>query len=115
MITDRIDTATKISEDYPFATPQRPRVLGLNSRLGHLHKPLPCWSASNEGHTTAEGNLSACCFDATANWTMGDLNKAFFMDVWNSPKFVNSEMPICAMTLQALAVKRCISYLVSRV
>jgi hypothetical protein len=27
-----------------------------------------------------EGKLSACCFDATGNWTMADLGKQSFMD-----------------------------------
>ena len=49
---------------------------GNQGRIGALREPLPCWSAFTEGHVTAEGKLSACCFDATANWTMGDLNKA---------------------------------------
>jgi MoaA/NifB/PqqE/SkfB family radical SAM enzyme len=62
---------------------------GNQGRIGALREPLPCWSAFTEGHVTAEGRLSACCFDATANWTMGDLNKVSFMDAWNSPAFVN--------------------------
>ena len=48
---------------------------GNQGRIGALREPLPCWSAFTEGHVTAEGKLSACCFDATANWTMGDLNE----------------------------------------
>lgn len=40
---------------------------GNQGRLGALREPLPCWSAFTEGHVTAEGKLSACCFDATAH------------------------------------------------
>ena len=48
---------------------------GNQGRIGALREPLPCWSAFTEGHVTAEGKLSACCFDATAHWTMGDLTQ----------------------------------------
>src|SRR4029079_5970118 len=61
---------------------------GNQGRIGALRAPLPCWSAFTEGHVTAEGKLSACCFDATANWTMGDLTRVSFMDAWNSAPFV---------------------------
>ena len=76
-----------------FAT-QREQQLGYRptagnqGRIGALREPLPCWSAFTEGHVTAEGKLSACCFDATAYWTMGDLTKQPFMDAWNSQPFV---------------------------
>lgn len=40
---------------------------GNQGRIGALREPLPCWSAFTEGHVTAEGKLSACCFDANAN------------------------------------------------
>ena len=72
-----------------FAT-QREKELGYRptagnqGRIGALREPLPCWSAFTEGHVTAEGNLSACCFDATAHWTMGNLNRQSFMEAWNS-------------------------------
>lgn len=73
-----------------FAT-QREEELGYRptagnqGRLEALREPLPCWSAFTEGHVTAEGMLSACCFDANSKWTMGDLNKQSFMEAWNSP------------------------------
>src|SRR3954470_11370339 len=76
-----------------FAT-QREHDLGYRStagnqgRIGALREPLPCWSAFTEGHVTAEGKLSACCFDAKATWTMGDLNNVSFMEAWNSASFV---------------------------
>lgn len=76
-----------------FAT-QREEQLGYRptagnqGRIGALREPLPCWSAFTEGHVTAEGKLSACCFDAKATWTMGDLTQQSFMQAWNSPAFV---------------------------
>jgi len=60
---------------------------GNQGRLGALRDPLPCWSAFTEGHVTADGKLSACCFDANANWTMGDLTQQSFMDAWHSATF----------------------------
>ena len=48
---------------------------GQPGSLDALREPLPCWSAFTEGHVTADGKLSACCFDANAHWTMGDLNE----------------------------------------
>ncbi|MGP1675924.1 MAG: radical SAM/SPASM domain-containing protein, partial [Burkholderiales bacterium] len=46
---------------------------GNQGRLEALREPLPCWSAFTEGHVTADGILSACCFDADSRWSMGDL------------------------------------------
>ena len=60
---------------------------GNRGRLDALRDPMPCWSVSCEGHITAEGALSACCFDHNAGWTMGDLTEQGFMEAWNSPKF----------------------------
>ncbi len=60
---------------------------GNQGRVGALREPLPCWSAFSEGHVTADGILSACCFDADTRWGMGDLNRMSFMQAWNSPEF----------------------------
>jgi hypothetical protein len=60
---------------------------GNQGRVGALRDPLPCWSAFTEGHVTADGILSACCFDADGRWHMGDLNAQTFMEGWNSEKF----------------------------
>lgn len=60
---------------------------GNQGRIGALRDPLPCWSAFTEGHVTATGKLSACCFDADSRWEMGDLREQSFMEAWNSDKF----------------------------
>ena len=62
-------------------------IAGNQGRLGALREPLPCWSAFSEGHVRADGGLSACCFDASGEWLMGDLNDEPFMAAWNSEKF----------------------------
>ena len=49
--------------------------------------PLPCWSAFTEGHVLSDGRLSACCFDATGDWIMADLNNQSFVDAWHSHTF----------------------------
>lgn len=62
-------------------------IAGNRGRFDNPVDPLPCWSVFTEGHVTSDGRLSACCFDATGEWIMGDLNKETFMEAWNSPAF----------------------------
>lgn len=83
---------------------------GNQGRLEQLREPLPCWSAFTEGHVTAEGKLSACCFDATANWTMGDLNKVSFMDAWNSQQFVKLRAAHLKKDVTGTVCEHCIAY-----
>lgn len=83
---------------------------GNQGRIGALREPLPCWSAFTEGHVTAEGRLSACCFDATANWTMGDLNKVSFMDAWNSESFVKLRAAHLRKDVSGTVCENCIAY-----
>ena len=83
---------------------------GNQGRLGALREPLPCWSAFTEGHVTAEGKLSACCFDATANWTMGDLTRQSFMDAWNSESFVKLRAAHLRKDVSGTVCENCIAY-----
>ncbi len=83
---------------------------GNQGRIGALREPLPCWSAFTEGHVTAEGKLSACCFDATANWTMGDLNKQSFVEAWNSPEFVRLRAAHLRRDVRGTVCENCIAY-----
>ncbi len=98
-----------------FAT-QREEQLGYRptagnqGRIGALREPLPCWSAFTEGHVTAEGKLSACCFDATANWTMGDLTKVSFMDAWNSKPFVALRTAHLKKDVAGTVCEKCVAY-----
>jgi radical SAM protein with 4Fe4S-binding SPASM domain len=98
-----------------FAT-QREEELGYRptagnqGRIGALREPLPCWSAFTEGHVTAEGKLSACCFDATANWTMGDLNKQTFMEAWNSEPFVRLRAAHLRKDVSGTVCEKCVAY-----
>jgi len=98
-----------------FAT-ARERELGYRPTAGNqgrsdaLREPLPCWSAFTEGHVTAEGKLSACCFDATAHWTMGDLNTTPFMAAWNAPPFVKLRTAHLARDVRGTVCEKCIAY-----
>jgi MoaA/NifB/PqqE/SkfB family radical SAM enzyme len=83
---------------------------GNQGRLEALREPLPCWSAFTEGHVTAEGKLSACCFDATANWTMGDLTRQPFMDAWNSESFVRLRAAHLMKDVRGTVCEHCIAY-----
>lgn len=59
---------------------------GNPGRLEAMREPLPCWAVFTEGHVTADGKLSACCFGKGADdsLAMADLNQVSFMDGWNS-------------------------------
>ncbi|MFN7085684.1 MAG: radical SAM/SPASM domain-containing protein [Burkholderiales bacterium] len=83
---------------------------GNQGRIGALREPLPCWSAFTEGHVTAEGKLSACCFDATANWTMGDLNRQPFMEAWNSAPFVKLREAHLRRDVRGTVCEKCVAY-----
>ena len=72
---------------------ERERALGLRPTPGNRGRfdnpvdPLPCWACFTEGHVLVDGRLSACCFDATGRWVMGDLRTQSFMQAWHSPAF----------------------------
>lgn len=83
---------------------------GNQGRLGALRDPLPCWSAFTEGHVTADGKLSACCFDANANWTMGDLNEQGFLEAWNSSAFRALRAAHLKRDVTGTVCESCIAY-----
>lgn len=60
---------------------------GNIARLDAPVDPLPCWSCFTEGHVLVDGRLSACCFDATGQWVMGDLTTQSFREAWHSAPF----------------------------
>lgn len=97
--------ATRREEELGY----RPTA-GNQGRVGALREPLPCWSAFTEGHVTAEGRLSACCFDATANWTMGDLNRQSFMEAWNSAAFVKLREAHLKKDVAGTVCESCVAY-----
>ena len=83
---------------------------GNQGRLGALRDPLPCWSAFTEGHVTADGMLSACCFDADSRWTMANLNEVSFMDGWNSDAFQALRRAHLAKDVTGTVCEQCVAY-----
>jgi uncharacterized Fe-S cluster-containing radical SAM superfamily protein len=83
---------------------------GNQGRLGALREPLPCWSAFTEGHVTADGKLSACCFDATSQWIMADLHETPFMEAWNSPAFVALREAHLRKDVTGTICESCVAY-----
>jgi hypothetical protein len=63
-----------------------------------------------EGHVTADGKLSACCFDANANWTMGDLAQQSFMDAWTSLPFLKLRAAHLNLDVRGTVCEQCIAY-----
>lgn len=62
------------------------KVQGNPGRLDRMREPLPCWAGFREGHVTASGKVSFCCFDSHDRWVLGDLRDMTFMEAWNSAK-----------------------------
>lgn len=83
---------------------------GNQGRLGALREPLPCWSVMTEGHVTADGYLSACCFDADGRWRMGDLNTQSFMEAWGSPEFVKLREAHLRKDVSGTPCAECVAY-----
>ena len=85
-------------------------IAGNQGRIGALREPLPCWSAFTEGHITYDGKLSACCFDAGDKWVMADLNRAGFMDGWNSPAFTKLREAHLERDVRGTICESCVAY-----
>lgn len=83
---------------------------GNMGRIGALRKPVPCWSAFTEGHVTWDGQLSACCFDHSASWQMGDLKETSFMDAWNSEEFRKLRQAHLDENLEGTPCKECVAW-----
>ena len=83
---------------------------GNQGRLDAMREPLPCWSAFSEGHVTADGILSACCFDADNRFAMADLNKVQFMEGWNGMKFQELRAAHLQRDVSGTICADCIAY-----
>jgi radical SAM protein with 4Fe4S-binding SPASM domain len=60
------------------------QVRGNPGRYDRMRKSTPCWAVFKEGHVTAEGAVSLCCFDTHESWVCGNLKDMSFMEAWNS-------------------------------
>lgn len=83
---------------------------GVRGRLHNLRDPLPCWAVFREGHITWDGQLSACCFDHTHDFEMGDLTKVPFMVAWNSDKFQDLRKAHLCKDVKGTPCETCIAY-----
>ena len=83
---------------------------GNQGRIGALRDPLPCWSAFTEGHVTADGILTACCFDSDGRFAMDDLTKARFMDAWHSATFQALREAHLAKDVSGTICEGCLAY-----
>jgi uncharacterized Fe-S cluster-containing radical SAM superfamily protein len=83
---------------------------GNQGRIGALRDPLPCWSAFTEGHVTAEGILTACCFDSDGRFAMGDLVRTRFMDTWHSSPFQSLRAAHLAKDVRGTICEGCLAY-----
>lgn len=83
---------------------------GNQGRLGALRDPLPCWSVFTEGHVTSAGHLSACCFDASDNWSMANLHDTSFKEAWNSTAFQELRKRHLAKDVTGTACEKCAAY-----
>lgn len=83
---------------------------GNQGRLANMREPLPCWAVMTEGHVTASGMLSACCFDADSRWSMADLNQKSFMECWNSEKFVTLREAHIRKDVKGTICEDCVAY-----
>ena len=83
---------------------------GNQGRIGALRSPLPCWSAFTEGHVTSAGRLSACCFDASDNWSMADLHDTPFAEAWNSAAFQALRQKHLDKDVSGTACEKCAAY-----
>ena len=83
---------------------------GNQGRIGALREPLPCWSAFTEGHVTADGVLTACCFDSDSSFAMGDLRSQGFMEAWHSTSFKVLRAAHLAKNVKGTICEGCLAY-----
>lgn len=85
-------------------------VAGNIGRIGALRESLPCWALFTEGHIREDGMLSACCFDHSGDFIMGDLKKDPFMACWNSGKFQDLREKSLNKIVKGTVCENCIAY-----
>ena len=100
---------THWNEDREASLGYKPTA-GNQGRIGALRDPLPCWSCFTEGHVTAEGLLTACCFDSDGRFRMGDLKTENFMDAWNSVQFQELRKAHLCKNVKDTICESCLAY-----
>ncbi len=83
---------------------------GNQGRIGALREPLPCWSVHTEGHIRADGGVSACCFDASGDWIMGNVAEQSFMEAWHSEAFQRLRAAHLKRDVTGTICENCVAY-----
>ena len=96
---------TEVSREHGYIP-----TAGNQGRIGALREPVPCWSIFTEGHITFNGDLSACCFDHSASWQMGNLQKVSFIEAWTSEPFRKLRRAHLSRNLQSTPCHKCVAY-----
>ncbi len=96
---------TDVLKEYGYVP-----TAGNQGRIGALREPVPCWSAFTSGHITYDGFLSACCFDHSHTWQMGDLKTSTFMEAWHSNKFQKLRRTHLEKDLSGTPCVKCVAY-----
>lgn len=99
------DLTTKACQEHGF----KPQA-GNQGRIGALREPIPCWACFTEGHITYDGKLSACCFDHSTAWHMGDLKEQTFMEGWHSAPFQKLRAQHLKKEIKGSPCERCVAY-----
>jgi radical SAM protein with 4Fe4S-binding SPASM domain len=75
-------------ENNPFLTTE-PGLSRYSNNNFSIKSSLPnyCHRMWNSPVIPWNGIIIPCCFDKNADYSMGDLNKSSFKDVWNSEKY----------------------------
>jgi hypothetical protein len=85
-----------------------PAARGAVGRIGRQREPLPCWSLFTQAHITSDGRLSACCWDPSETFTMGDLSRVRFLEAWNSEPFQRLRAAHLARDVRGTVCEACI-------
>lgn len=85
-------------------------IAGNQGRIGGMVDPLPCWALFTEGHVTADGMLSACCFDADGRFAMADLATTPFLEAWHSAPFRALRAAHLARDVRGTVCDPCVAY-----
>ena len=80
---------------------------GNRGRADNLVESLPCWALFTEGHVLSDGRLSACCFDASGDWVMADLQRMPFVEAWQSAQFQALRAAHLARDVRGTICERC--------
>ena len=95
---------------YSVGTIKHLPGLGDCPKRGRARETLNISTAFTEAHVTADGKLSACSFDASPKWAMGDLTWQPFMEAWNSLHFMKLREAHLMKDVRDTQCERCIAF-----